>query len=203
MNRTRPGTFLALISVALALATLPACASPKSGTELGDDFTSTSGLGNSSRVKAVDKDGKASTTQNSGSTPNSSGTIFRPDGTTVVTSAEPGPTDNFGLDSLGFGIKLSNTVTMKKGNFTFALTDDPGGGKSATISGFTFDEFSTSPPATIDALAGFQREWNPAKIAEVQAVKEAWNKAVEEWARTVRETVPELAAQILKTFVVP
>lgn len=192
---------IALMLGALCLALLPCllmvgCATPKSGTVLDEKRVDADGAANSSQVDS-DK------AQNSGSTPNATTRVVGSDGKPRIIGASPGPVDAFGLDALNMTLALSNTVTMKKGEFDFAVSEKDDGTQEATIRSVKFDEFSTAPPATIEALAGFQQAWNPAKIAEVQATKEAWNKTVEELALTVRETLPELATQILKTFVVP
>lgn len=188
---------IGMIVVVLLVAVLfGGCATPKSGVSLGPKETVSDGLAaNTTRADEA--------AQAAGTVPGDSLRVLGSGDKARIVKASPGPVDAFALDSLGIGMGLSNTVRMTKGDFKFTITDDPGGGKSATISGLTFDEFSTSPPETITALAAFQREFNTAKIAENEAIKEAWNKAVEEWASTVRETLPALASEILKTFVVP
>lgn len=189
---------VAVIAIVALLASLsPGCASPKSDTALSQKETRIDGFSNSSRV-----DVGGNTAQNSGSTPTSTTHVMGANDKPRIVGAAPGPVDAFGLDALNMTMGLSNTVKVTKGKFDFGIVEQPDGTVESTITGVTFDEFSTSPPETINALAGFQREFNPAKIAEVEATKEAWNKAVEEWAKTVRETVPALADQILKTFIV-
>lgn len=190
-----------LLACLCVLISLPGCASPKSYSTLDGQRTQTDGLANASRVQQ-DAAGKFTAT-NSTQTPGSARQVMGADGNPRIVASAPGPTDGFGLDALGMSLDLSNTVKIQKGAFEFEAVESGEGNKEATIKSFTFDLFETNPPATIDALAGFQREFNPAKIAEVQAVKEAWNVAVTEWAKTVRETLPALADMILKTFLVP
>lgn len=198
-----PGIFVLLVALfaIVAIVSLGACAGPKSYSTLDGERTQTDGLANASRVQQ-DEAGRFNA-QNSTQTPGSARQVIGPDGKTRIAGAAPGPTDGFALDSLGMGLDLSNTVRVEDGSFQFEAVGSGEGNQEATIKSFTFALFETSPPATIAALAGFQREWNPAKIAEVQAVKEAHNAAVQAWADVVKETLPALADMILKTFLVP